>query len=167
MDDGTNVGIGRRMAGSAEPCRACQAPIQTGRCRCLKPYWGKPDVRNFREGGWNRPNCEPNPNRKETLRLRVRAPVPYPTVHPQPMMTAEKDSVIVAVRRRTKGRPSRRTMEPRTEPEGESEKPKHAPDTGPGKRFGYGSLYNGNQGCVSRRFSTISRSTRCAGRSSR
>ncbi len=21
---------------------------------CLKPYWGKPDVRNFREGGWKR-----------------------------------------------------------------------------------------------------------------
>ena len=53
----------------------------------MKPYWGKPDVRNFREGGWNRGlrwNCEPNPQPKgrglETLRLRVRAPVPYPTV---------------------------------------------------------------------------------------
>src|SRR5208337_2203517 len=22
--------------------------------RCLKPYWGKPTVRNFREGGWKR-----------------------------------------------------------------------------------------------------------------
>ena len=21
---------------------------------CLKPYWGKPNVRNFREGGWKR-----------------------------------------------------------------------------------------------------------------
>jgi hypothetical protein len=26
---------------------------------CLKPYWGKPNVRNFREGGWKR---EPWPN---------------------------------------------------------------------------------------------------------
>ena len=42
---------------------------------------------------------------------------------------------------------------------GESGRPKHAPDTGLGKAChrrpsGYGNLYNGNQGNVSRRFFT-------------
>ena len=46
----------------------------------MKPYRGKPDVRNFREGGWKRDlrwKCEPTSQtertRLETLHLRVRA----------------------------------------------------------------------------------------------
>jgi hypothetical protein len=31
-----------------------KAGHRTARCLSLKPYWGKPTVRNFREGGWKR-----------------------------------------------------------------------------------------------------------------
>jgi len=44
-----HVGIGLKPPW--EPGRV--AAELTG-ARCLKPYWGKPTVRNFREGGWKR-----------------------------------------------------------------------------------------------------------------
>src|SRR5262247_2739669 len=31
-----------------------KAPDRTAWCLSLKPYWGKPTVRNFRGGGWKR-----------------------------------------------------------------------------------------------------------------
>jgi hypothetical protein len=52
---------------------------------CLKPYWGKPVVRNFREGGWKRDYGRRNEAQRESLGKKkppnptVRAPVLYPT----------------------------------------------------------------------------------------
>jgi hypothetical protein len=44
-----NVGIGLNP-----PTKAGRVAAELAGARCLKPYWGKPTVRNFREGGWKR-----------------------------------------------------------------------------------------------------------------
>ena len=63
-----------------------KAPNRTAWCLSLKPYWGKPTVRNFRGGGWKRerwldeaPAPQSKERRSETPNLRLRAPVLYPT----------------------------------------------------------------------------------------
>src|SRR4030095_11662570 len=63
-----------------------KAPDRTAWCLSLKPYWGKPTARNFRGGGWKRerwldeaPAPQSKERRAETPKLRLRAPVLYPT----------------------------------------------------------------------------------------
>ncbi len=43
------VGIGLKP-----PWEPGRVTAELAGARCLKPYWGKPTVRNFREGGWKR-----------------------------------------------------------------------------------------------------------------
>ena len=98
---------------------------------------------------------------------RCRGGIAEERSNPQPMMNGmeKSDSVIVAVKSANKGTPvPAEPMEPRTEPRG-IRTPKGNPNACAGHRtgkachrrpIGYGSLYNGNQGCVSRRFSTMS-----------
>src|SRR5215475_12631646 len=66
---------------------ACRkAPDRTAWCLSLKPYWGKPTVRNFRGGGWKRgrwsdeaPAPQTKEWRSEAPGLRLPATVLYPT----------------------------------------------------------------------------------------
>ena len=44
-----HVGIGLKP-----PWEPGRVAAELAGARCLKPYWGKPTVRNFREGGWKR-----------------------------------------------------------------------------------------------------------------
>ena len=44
-----NVGIGLNSR-----CDSGRPAAELAGAWCLKPYWGKPTVRNFREGGWKR-----------------------------------------------------------------------------------------------------------------
>ena len=38
---------------------------------CLKPYWGKPNVRNFREGGWKRDYGSRTEARRESRGIAI------------------------------------------------------------------------------------------------
>ena len=107
---------------------------------------------------------------------RCRGGIAEERSNPQPMMIGmeKSDSVIVAVKSANKGTPvPAEPMEPRTEPKGNPKSQRHAPDTGPGKRvtggpIGYGQFVQREPGGASHGgFSTISRLTRCAGRSSK
>src|SRR5215510_8816349 len=53
---GANAPRSAGMSGIRLKCGAGwrKAPDRTAWCLSLKPYWGKPTVRNFREGGWKR-----------------------------------------------------------------------------------------------------------------
>lgn len=74
------------MAGSALTCCSMRKALsQLCGARCLKPYPGKPDVRNFRGPleTWSmvEPRTRPQSNERDrkSLHLRTRAPAAYPT----------------------------------------------------------------------------------------
>src|SRR3989304_10001686 len=84
-----HVGIGLNSR-----CNSGRPVAELGGAWCLKPYWGKPTVRNFREGGWKRDYGSRTEAQRESLgiateRYRARAPVLYPT-GTQPRGTTRK-----------------------------------------------------------------------------
>ena len=61
LDGGGSKGVSKRVWNAAYVGIGLEPRTEPGRpttelqgAWCLKPYWGKPDVRNFREGGWKR-----------------------------------------------------------------------------------------------------------------